>query len=69
MARIATRSCFVKERVVPTINFVREGKKVQVEVGESLRYAALDNDIPLYQEICRDVELYPVPRQWPVWHR
>ena len=38
----------VKERTVPTINFVREGKKVQVEVGESLRYAALDNDIPLY---------------------
>jgi ferredoxin len=35
---------------VPTINFVREGKKVQVEVGESLRYAALDNDIPLYQK-------------------
>jgi ferredoxin len=33
---------------VPTINFVREGKKVQVEVGENLRYAALDNDIPLY---------------------
>ena len=35
---------------MPTINFVREGKKVQVEVGESLRYAALDNDIPLYKK-------------------
>ncbi len=33
---------------MPIVNFVREGKKVQVEVGESLRYAALDNDIPLY---------------------
>src|SRR5579885_794955 len=40
-----------KERAVPTINFVREGKKVQVEVGESLRYAALDNDIPLYTKM------------------
>ncbi|HEU5370290.1 MAG TPA: hypothetical protein VFU69_17590 [Ktedonobacterales bacterium] len=40
----------IKERAVPTINFVREGKKVQVEVGESLRYAALDNDIPLYSK-------------------
>jgi len=36
---------------VPTINFVREGKKVQVEVGASLRYAALDNDIPLYGKL------------------
>ena len=35
---------------MPTINFVREGKKVQVEVGENLRYAALDNDIPLYRK-------------------
>ena len=41
----------VKERIVPTINFVREGKKVQVEVGASLRYAALDNDIPLYTKL------------------
>lgn len=41
----------VKERTVPTINFVREGKKVQVEVGASLRYAALDNDIPLYTKL------------------
>ena len=36
---------------MPTINFVREGKKVQVEVGASLRYAALDNDIPLYTKM------------------
>ena len=36
---------------MPTVNFVREGKKVQVEVGESLRYAALDNDIRLYSKM------------------
>ncbi len=35
---------------MPTINFVREGKKIQVEAGANLRYAALDNDIPLYRK-------------------
>jgi ferredoxin len=33
---------------MPTVRFVRENKEVQVEVGDSLRYVALENDIPIY---------------------
>ncbi len=36
---------------MPTIHFVREGKTVQVEAGANLRYAALDNDIPIYKKL------------------
>ena len=33
---------------VPKVTFVNEGRTVEVEPGTSVRYAALENDIPLY---------------------
>jgi ferredoxin len=33
---------------VPKVTFVNENRTVEVERGASLRYAALDNDVPLY---------------------
>lgn len=33
---------------MPKVKFVNEGKTVEVEAGTTLRYAALENDIPLY---------------------
>ena len=33
---------------MPKVTFVNEGKTVEVPVGTTLRYAALENDIPLY---------------------
>ena len=33
---------------MPKITFVNENRTVEVEPGASLRYAALENDIPLY---------------------
>jgi ferredoxin len=33
---------------VPKVNFVNEKTTVEVERGASLRYAALENDVPLY---------------------
>lgn len=36
---------------MPTVFFERENKRVEVEAGESLRYVALDNDIPIYCHI------------------
>jgi ferredoxin len=33
---------------VPKVTFVNEGRTIEVERGASLRYAALENDIPLY---------------------
>src|SRR6476659_9761204 len=34
--------------VVPKVTFVNENRTVEVERGASLRYAALENDVPLY---------------------
>jgi len=31
---------------MPVVRFERENKTVEVEDGESLRYVALDNDVP-----------------------
>ena len=39
---------FMEEYVVPTITFVRENKQVQVPEGDSVRYPALENDVPVY---------------------
>ena len=36
---------------MPTVFFERENKRVEVESGESLRYVALDHDIPIYCNI------------------
>jgi ferredoxin len=36
---------------MPIVRFERENKTVEVEEGESLRYVALDNDIPIYCHI------------------
>jgi len=36
------------EFVVPTITFVREGVQVEVPEGDSVRYPALENDVPVY---------------------
>ncbi len=33
---------------MPKVTFVNEGKTIEVPAGTSLRYAALENDIPLY---------------------
>jgi ferredoxin len=33
---------------VPKVTFVNEQRTVEVEPGASLRYAALENDVPLY---------------------
>ena len=33
---------------MPTVTFVNENRSVVVERGASLRYAALENDVPLY---------------------
>ncbi|HKD74631.1 MAG TPA: hypothetical protein VKB76_04020 [Ktedonobacterales bacterium] len=41
----------VEVEFMPVVTFQRENKKVEVEDGESLRYVALDNDIPIYCHI------------------
>lgn len=33
---------------MPKVTFVNENRTIEVERGASLRYAALENDIPLY---------------------
>lgn len=33
---------------MPKVTFVNENRTVEVERGASLRYAALENDVPLY---------------------
>ncbi|GCE48486.1 ferredoxin [Thermosporothrix hazakensis] len=33
---------------MPTITYVRENVQVQVEPGDSVRYPALENDVPIY---------------------
>ena len=33
---------------MPRVTFVNENRTVEVERGASLRYAALENDVPLY---------------------
>ena len=33
---------------MPKVTFVNENRTVEVESGASLRYAALENDVPLY---------------------
>ena len=33
---------------MPKVTFVNENRTVEVERGDSLRYAALENDVPLY---------------------
>ncbi len=33
---------------MPKVTFVNENRTVEVEQGASLRYAALENDVPLY---------------------
>ena len=33
---------------MPTVTFVREGKQVQVEEGDTVRYPGLENDVPVY---------------------
>lgn len=33
---------------MPKVTFVNEGKTIEVETGTSLRYAALENGVPLY---------------------
>jgi ferredoxin len=38
----------MEENVVPTITFVRENKRVQVPEGDSVRYPALESDVPVY---------------------
>jgi ferredoxin len=39
---------FDKVEVMPKVHFERENKEVEVEDGESLRYIAMDHNIPIY---------------------
>lgn len=38
----------LEDEPVPTITFVRENKQVEVPEGDSVRYPALENDVPVY---------------------
>jgi ferredoxin len=38
----------LEDRLVPTISFVRENIQVEVPTGDSVRYPALENDVPVY---------------------
>jgi ferredoxin len=38
----------MEERVVPTILYTRENVRVEVPEGDSVRYPALENDVPVY---------------------
>ena len=38
-----------EDKVVPTITYVREKVRVEVPEGESVRYPALENDVPVYR--------------------
>jgi ferredoxin len=38
----------LEDKSVPTITFVRENKQVEVPEGDSVRYPALENDVPVY---------------------
>jgi ferredoxin len=42
------RYFFLEDKPVPTITFVRENKQVEVPEGDSVRYPALENDVPVY---------------------
>lgn len=33
---------------MPTINYIRENVRVEVPEGDSVRYPALENDVPIY---------------------
>lgn len=36
---------------MPTVTYVNENKKIEVEAGDTVRYPALENDIPLYNGV------------------
>ncbi len=38
----------LEDKLVPTITFVRENKQIEVPEGDSVRYPALENDVPVY---------------------
>ncbi len=38
----------LEDKPVPTITFVRQNKQVEVPEGNSVRYPALENDVPVY---------------------
>ena len=38
----------LEDTPVPTITFVRQNKQVEVPEGDSVRYPALENDVPVY---------------------
>lgn len=39
---------FLEDKPVPTITFVRQNKQIEVPEGDSVRYPALENDVPVY---------------------
>jgi len=38
----------LEDESVPTITFVHENKQIEVPEGDSVRYPALENDVPVY---------------------
>ena len=38
----------LEDTPVPTITFVRQNKQIEVPEGDSVRYTALENDVPVY---------------------
>lgn len=38
----------LEDKPVPTITFVRQNKQVEVPEGDTVRYPALENDVPVY---------------------
>jgi len=38
----------LEDRIVPTITFMRENVQVEIPVGDHVRYAALEHDVPVY---------------------
>jgi ferredoxin len=39
---------FLEDKPVPTITFVRQNKQIEVPEGDTVRYPALENDMPVY---------------------
>src|SRR5579864_3830924 len=39
---------YLEDKFVPTIKYVRENVQVEVPEGDTVRYPALENDVPVY---------------------
>src|SRR5690348_7463490 len=39
---------FMEDTIMPTITYLRENVRVEVPEGDTVRYPALENDVPVY---------------------